>query len=66
MFHLNNDLAAKFPVLKGHINEGRLAHYKRPVDVNDILRPPSAGENGHEEEEIEWFQQTVRYYVSKM
>jgi hypothetical protein len=60
MFHLNNELAAKFPVLNGQINEGWQAHYKRPVHINDILQPLSTGENSYEEEEIEWLQKTVR------
>ena len=60
MFHLNDELAAKFPVLNGQINEGWQAHYKRPVHTNDILQPPSTGENSYEEEEIEWLQKTVR------
>jgi hypothetical protein len=29
MFHLNDELAAKFPVLNSQINEGLQAHYKR-------------------------------------
>jgi hypothetical protein len=45
MFHLNDELAVKFPVLNGQINEGWQAHYKRPVHINDILQPPSTGEN---------------------
>jgi hypothetical protein len=66
MFHLNDELAAKFPVLNGQINEGWQAHYKRPVHINHILQPPSTGEKSYEEEEIEWLQKTVRYYVSQM
>jgi hypothetical protein len=66
MFHLNDDLAAKFPVLNGQINEGWQAHYKRTVQINDILQPPSTSEKSYEEEEIEWLQKTVRYYVSQM
>ncbi len=30
------------------------------------MQPPSTGENSYEEEEIEWLQKTVRYYVSQM
>ena len=63
MFHLNDELAAKFPVLNGQINEGWQAHYKRPVHINHILQPPSTGENSYEEEEIDWLQKTVQYYV---
>jgi hypothetical protein len=66
MFHLNDELAAKFPVLNCQINAGWQAHYKRPVHMNDILQPPSTGENSYEEEEIEWLQKTERYYVSQM
>jgi hypothetical protein len=66
MFHLNYELAAKFPVLNGQINEGWQAHYKRPFHINDILQPPSTSENSYEEEEIEWLQKTVRYSVSQM
>jgi hypothetical protein len=67
MFHLNDDLAAKFPILNGQIDEGWQAHYKRRVHINDIVQPPSTGKNSHEEEEIEWLQKkTVRYYVSQM
>ncbi len=55
VFHLNNDLAVKFPVLNGQINEGWQAHYKRPVHINDIiLKPPRTSENSYEEQEIEW------------
>ncbi len=57
MFHLNDELAADFPVLSGQINEGWQAHYKCPVLINDILQPPS--ENSYEVEEIEWLQKTV-------
>ncbi len=53
-------------LLNGQINEGWLAHYKRQVHIDDILRPPSTCENGYEEEEIEWLQRTVQYYVSQM
>ncbi len=66
MFHLNDELAAKFPVLNGQINEGWQhwqAHYKRPVHIKDILQPPSTSENSYEKEEIEWLQKSVRYYV---
>ena len=66
MFHLNDELAAKFSVLNGQINEGWQAHYKRPVHINDILQPSSTGENSYDVEEIEWLQKTVRYYVSQM
>jgi hypothetical protein len=66
MFHLNDELAAKFPVLNGQINEGWQAHYKRPVHINDILQPPSTCENSYEDEEIEWLQKTVRYHASQM
>ena len=66
MFHLNDDLAAKFPVLNGQINEGWQAHYKHTVQINDILQPPSTSKKSYEEEEIEWLQKTVRYYVSQM
>jgi hypothetical protein len=38
MFHLNDEMAAKFPVLNGQINEGWQAHYKRPVHIKDILQ----------------------------
>ena len=34
MFHLNDDLAAKFPTLNGQINEGWLVHYKSPIHVD--------------------------------
>ncbi len=61
MFQLNDVLAAKFPLLNGQINEGWQAHYKRPVHVDDILRPSSVGENGYEVQEIEWLGQTVRW-----
>jgi hypothetical protein len=60
---LNDVLAAKFPVLNGQINEGWQSHLKRPIHVDDILQPPSAGENGYEEEEVEWLQMTVPYYL---
>jgi hypothetical protein len=63
MFHSNDELAAKFPVLSGQINEGWQAHYKHPVHINDILQPLSTGENSYEVEEIEWLQKTVRQYV---
>jgi hypothetical protein len=66
MFHLNDELAAKLPVLNGQINEGWQEHYKHPVHINDILQPPSTCENTYEEEEIDWLQKTVRYYVSQM
>ena len=66
MFHLNDDLAAKFPDLNGQINEGWQAHFQRPIHVEEILQPPRTGKNGYNDEEMHWLQQTVRYYVSGM
>jgi hypothetical protein len=66
IFHLNDELAAKFPVLNCQIYEGWPAHYQRPVHINDILQPPSTSENSFEEKEIEWLQKTARYYVPQM
>ena len=66
LFHLNAELAAKFPELNGQINTGWIAHYKKPIDVDQILKPPTDGELGWEDEEVEWLEQTVRYYVEAM
>ena len=66
MFHLNAELAAKFPVLSGQINTGWIAHYNMPIHVDQILQPPTVGEMGWEVEEVEWLEQTVRYYVEAM
>jgi hypothetical protein len=66
MFHLNAELAAKFPVLSGQINTGWIAHYNKPIHVDQILQPPTVGEMGWEVEEVEWLEQTVRYYVEAM
>lgn len=66
MFHLNAELAAKFPVLNGQINTGWQAYYKKPIHVDQILQPPSIGELGWEDDEVEWLEQTVRYYVEPM
>ncbi len=63
LFHLNAELAAKFPVLNGQINTGWIAHYKKPIHVDQILKPPTIGELGWEDDEVEWLEQTVRYYV---
>jgi hypothetical protein len=66
LFHLNAELAAKFPVLSGQINTGWIAHYNKPIHVDQILQPPTVGEMGWEAEEVEWLEQTVRYYVEEM
>jgi hypothetical protein len=66
LFHLDAELAAKFPELNGQINTGWIAHYKKPIDVDQILKPPTDGELGWEDEEVEWLEQTVRYYVEAM
>ena len=66
VFHLNAELAAKFPVLNGQINTGWQAHYKKPIHVDQILRPPRLGDLCWEDEEVEWLEQTVRYYVGAM
>ena len=66
LFHLNAELAAKFPELNGQINTGWIAHYKKPIHVDQILKPPTVGELGWEDEEVEWLEQTVRYYVEPM
>ncbi len=66
VFHLNAELAAKFPVLNGQINTGWQAHYKKPIHVDQILQPPRIGELGWEDDEVEWLEQTVRYYVEPM
>ena len=66
LFHLNAELAAKFPELNGQINTGWIAHYKKPIDVDQILKPPTIGELGWEDDEVEWLEQTVRYYVEAM
>ena len=66
LFHLNAELAAKFPELNGQINTGWIAHYKKPIHVDQILKPPTDGELGWEDEEVEWLEQTVRYYVEAM
>ena len=66
VFHLNAELAAKFPVLNGQINTGWQAYYKKPIHVDQILQPPRIGELGWEDEEVEWLEQTVRYYVGEM
>lgn len=49
MFHLNADLAAKFPILNGQINTGWQTHFKRPIHVDQILQPPTLSELGWEE-----------------
>jgi hypothetical protein len=66
LFHLDAELAAKFPELNGQINTGWIAHYKKPIHVDQILKPPTDGELGWEDEEVEWLEQTVRYYVEAM
>ena len=66
LFHLDAELAAKFPELNGQINTGWLAHYKKPIHVDQILKPPTDGELGWGDEEVEWLEQTVRYYVEPM
>ena len=66
VFHRNAELTAKFPVLNGQINTGWQAHYKKPIHVDQILRPPRQGDLGWEDEEVEWLEQTVRYYVEPM
>ncbi len=66
LFHINAELAAKFPVLNGQINTGWNAHYKKPIHVDQILKPPTIGELGWEDDEVEWLEQTVRYYVEPM
>ena len=66
VFHLNAELAAKFPVLDGQINTGWQAHYNKPIQVDQILKPPRIGDLGWEDEEVEWLEQTVRYYVGAM
>ncbi len=64
LFHLKAELAAKFPVLNGQINTGWIAHYKNPID--QILKPPTICEQGWKDDEVEWLEQTVRYYVEPM
>ena len=66
MFHLNEELAAKFPILNGQINEGWQAHYNSPIHVDQIMKPPNTGELAWDDEDKEWLAQTVRYYVSSM
>ena len=66
MFHLNEDLAAKFPILNGQINEGWQAHYKSPIHVDQIMKPPNTGELAWDDDDKAWLAQTVRYYVSSM
>ncbi len=66
LFHLNAELTAKFPVLNGQINTGWIAHYKKPIHVDQILKPPTVGELGWEDDEVEWLEQTVRYYIEQM
>ena len=64
MFHLNEELAAKFPILNGQINQGWQAHYNSPIHVDQIMKPPNTGELAWDDEDKEWLAQTVRYYVS--
>jgi hypothetical protein len=66
MFFFDDELAAKFPELCGQINAGWQAHYKRPINLDDVLAPPRSGENGYDDEELTWLYQTARFYVSKM
>jgi hypothetical protein len=66
LFHLYAQLAAKFPELSGQINTGWMAHYKKPIHVDQILKPPTVDELGWEDDEVEWLEQTVRYYVEAM
>ncbi len=54
MFHLTEELAAEYPILNGQINAGWLAHYQRPIHVDNILQPRTTGEFGWDEEEVEW------------
>jgi hypothetical protein len=56
------------PSFNGQINTvtGWIAHYKKPIHVDQILKPPTDGEQGWEDEEVEWLEQTVRYYVEAM
>jgi hypothetical protein len=66
MFFFDDALAAKTPDLCGQINAGWQAHYKRRINLDDILAPPRSGENAYDDEELTWLYQTARYYVSKM
>lgn len=66
MFHLNDELAAKFPILNGQIHAGWQAHYKRPIHIDQILQPPTTGEFGWGDEDMQWLVQTVRFYLSSM
>ena len=66
MFHLNEELAAKYPILNGQINAGWLAHYKRPIHVDQILQPTTTGQLGWDQDEVDWLVQTVRFYVSSI
>jgi hypothetical protein len=65
LFHLYVELAAKFPDLNGQINTGWIAHDKKPIHVDQILKPPTVGELGWEDDEVEWLEQTVRYYIEQ-
>ncbi len=56
------------PSFNGQINTvtGWIAHYKKPIHVDQILKPPTIGKLGWEDDEVEWLEQTVRYYVEQM
>ena len=60
MFHLDDRLPEKFPVLNGQIIEGWKAHYDSPIHVKDILESPTSSEFGWEDEAMEWLVRTVR------
>ena len=66
MFFFDDELAAKLPNLCGQIHAGWQAHFKRPMNLDDILAPPMTGENAYDDEEMTWLYQTARFYVAKM
>ena len=66
MFFFDDELATKFPAPCGQVNAGWQAHFKCPMALDDILAPPTTGENSYDDEEMTWLYQSAKYYTHRV
>jgi hypothetical protein len=66
MFFFDKELAAKFPDLLGQVHNSWQAHYKRPMDFKDIMRPPDEGPSEYDDDDTAWLTKTASFYLGRM
>lgn len=66
LFFLSEELGDKFPKLKGQVHAGWLAAFKTPINMDQLLDPPSAIDFNFSDDEDDWIHCTMQHLVDAL